>query len=39
MKNVVKIFGIPMSSLEGVHLISGIAHYLPYDKKQPLWAP
>ena len=26
MKNVVKIFGIPMSSLGGVHLISGIAH-------------
>ena len=25
MKNVVKIFGIPMSSLGGVHLISGIA--------------
>ena len=24
MKNVVKIFGIPKSSLEGVHLISGI---------------
>ena len=29
MKNVVKIFGIPMSSLEGVHLISGIAQYMP----------
>ena len=28
MKNVVKIFGIPMSSLGGVHLISGIAHLL-----------
>ena len=27
MKNVVKIFGIPMSSLGGVHLISGIAQY------------
>ena len=27
MKNVVKIFGIPISSLGGVHLISGIAHY------------
>ena len=27
MKNVVKIFGIPMSSLGGVHLISGIALY------------
>ena len=26
MKNVVKIFGIPMPSLRGVHLISGIAH-------------
>ena len=26
VKNVVKIFGIPMSSLGGVHLISGIAH-------------
>ena len=26
MKNVVKIFGIPMSSLGGVHLISGIDH-------------
>ena len=25
MKNVVKIFGIPMSSLGGMHLISGIA--------------
>ena len=25
MKNVVKIFGIPMFSLGGVHLISGIA--------------
>ena len=25
MKNVVNIFGIPMSSLGGVHLISGIA--------------
>ena len=25
MKNVVKIFVIPMSSLGGVHLISGIA--------------
>ena len=25
MKNVVKIFGIPMSSLGSVHLISGIA--------------
>ena len=25
MKNVVKIFGIPMSSLGGVHLICGIA--------------
>ena len=25
MKNVVKIFGIPMSSSGGVHLISGIA--------------
>ena len=29
MKNVVKIFGIPMSSLGGVHLISGIAHFKP----------
>ena len=28
MKNVVKIFGIPMSSLGGVHLISGIAQYI-----------
>ena len=28
MKNVVKIFVIPMSSLGGVHLISGIAHRL-----------
>ena len=28
MKNVVKIFGIPMSSLGGVHLISGIAPYI-----------
>ena len=27
MKNVVKIFGIPLSSLGGVHLISGIAHF------------
>ena len=27
MKNVVKIFGIPMSPLGGVHLISGIAHF------------
>ena len=27
MKNVVKIFGIPMSSLGGVHLISGIAQF------------
>ena len=27
MKNMVKIFGIPMSSLAGVHLISGIAHF------------
>ena len=27
MKNVGKIFGIPMSSLWGVHLISGIAHW------------
>ena len=26
MKNVVKFFGIPMSSLGGVHLISGITH-------------
>ena len=26
MKNVVKIVGIPMSPLGGVHLISGIAH-------------
>ena len=26
MKNVVKIFGIPMSPLGGVHLISGIVH-------------
>ena len=26
MKNMVKIFVIPMSSLGGVHLISGIAH-------------
>ena len=26
MKNVVKIFGILMSSLGSVHLISGIAH-------------
>ena len=25
MENVAKIFGIPMSSLGGVHLISGIA--------------
>ena len=25
MKNVVKFFGIPMSSLGGVHLISGTA--------------
>ena len=24
---MVKIFGIPMSSLGGVHLISGIAHF------------
>ena len=27
MKNEVKIFGIPMSSLGGVHLISGIAQW------------
>ena len=27
MKNVVKIFGIHMSSLGGVHLISGIVHW------------
>ena len=27
MKNVVKIFGIPMSSLGGVHLISWIAQW------------
>ena len=27
MKNVAKIFGIPMSSLGGVHLISGISQY------------
>ena len=27
MKNVVKILGIPMSSLGGVHLVSGIAQY------------
>ena len=27
MKNVVKFFRIPMSSLGGVHLISGIAHW------------
>ena len=27
MKNVGKIFEIPMSSLGGVHLISGIAQY------------
>ena len=27
MKNVVKIFGIPVFSLGGVHLISGIGHY------------
>ena len=27
MKNVVKIFGIPMSSLGGVHLISGIVQF------------
>ena len=27
MQNVVKTFGILMSSLEGVHLISGIAHF------------
>ena len=26
IQNVVKIFGIPMSSLGGVHLISGIVH-------------
>ena len=31
MKNVVKIFGIPMSSLGGVHLISGIAHSQQYN--------
>ena len=29
MKNVVEICGIPMSSLGGVHLISGIAHLAP----------
>ena len=28
MKNVVKISGIPMSSLGGVHLISEIAQYI-----------
>ena len=27
MKNMVKVFGIPMCSLGGVHLISGIAQY------------
>ena len=27
VENVGKIFGIPMSSLGGVHLISGIAQY------------
>ena len=31
MKNVVKIFGIPMSSLGGVHLISEIAQFIPFE--------
>ena len=30
MKNVVKILGLPMSSLGGVHLISGIAQFYIY---------
>ena len=33
MKNAVKIFGIPMSSLGGVHLISGIAQLVYHGSK------
>ena len=35
MKNVVKIFGIPVSSLGGVHLISGIAQWVCFYDKFP----